>query len=79
MKQTGLLIAFSLCSVGTLWGQSLKLKLASASNQYELVQKRLSQGWNTWDVNSVITQVLLPEGLAGIEPPKPMKLFSHML
>lgn len=31
---------------------------------YQGVQKRLAQGWNTWDVHSVATQVLLPEGLA---------------
>ncbi len=34
------------------------------SAQYAQVQKHLAQGWNTWDVNSVATQVLLPEGLA---------------
>lgn len=34
------------------------------SQQYEEVQKRLAHGWNTWDVHSVATQVLLPEGLA---------------
>jgi putative isomerase len=34
------------------------------SAQYTEVQNRLAQGWNTWDVNSVITHVLLPEGLA---------------
>jgi hypothetical protein len=28
------------------------------------VQKRLTAGWNTWDVHSVTTQVLLPDGLA---------------
>lgn len=28
------------------------------------MQRRLGQGWNTWDVNSVTTQVLLPRGLA---------------
>ncbi|WP_263352991.1 MGH1-like glycoside hydrolase domain-containing protein [Acidicapsa acidisoli] len=35
-----------------------------ASKSYQQVQQRLAQGWNTWDVNSVTTQVLLPEGLA---------------
>jgi putative isomerase len=35
-----------------------------ASAQYRQVQQRLAQGWNTWDVHSVATQVLLPEGLA---------------
>jgi hypothetical protein len=34
------------------------------SAQYEQVQQRLARGWNTWDVHSVATQVLLPEGLA---------------
>lgn len=34
------------------------------STQYRDVQRRLARGWNTWDVNSVTTQVLLPEGLA---------------
>jgi hypothetical protein len=34
------------------------------SAEYNAVQKRLAQGWNTWDVHSVTTQVLLPEGLA---------------
>jgi putative isomerase len=34
------------------------------SENYKQVQRRLSRGWNTWDVNSVTTHVLLPEGLA---------------
>jgi len=34
------------------------------SADYRAVQQRLAQGWNTWDTNSVTTQVLLPEGLA---------------
>jgi hypothetical protein len=34
------------------------------SAEYEQVQARLARGWNTWDVHSVATQVLLPEGLA---------------
>ncbi|HTB98222.1 MAG TPA: trehalase family glycosidase [Terracidiphilus sp.] len=34
------------------------------SAEYLDVQKRLAQGWNTWDVHSVATQVLLPQGLA---------------
>ena len=32
--------------------------------EYKALQQRLASGWNTWDVNSVATQVLLPEGLA---------------
>ena len=34
------------------------------SPTYRDLQARLARGWNTWDVNSVTTQVLLPEGLA---------------
>jgi hypothetical protein len=34
------------------------------SAQYEQVQQRLARGWNTWDVHSVATQVLLPDGVA---------------
>lgn len=34
------------------------------SPQYKRVQRHLAEGWNTWDVNSVTTHVLLPEGLA---------------
>lgn len=34
------------------------------SMNYRKVQQRLARGWNTWDVNSVATQVLLPDGLA---------------
>ncbi|MGC2764624.1 MAG: hypothetical protein WB607_03885, partial [Candidatus Acidiferrum sp.] len=34
------------------------------SPEYQRTQARLAEGWNTWDVHSVTTQVLLPEGLA---------------
>jgi putative isomerase len=34
------------------------------SANYRQLQHRLAQGWNTWDVNSVATEVLLPDGLA---------------
>ena len=34
------------------------------SAEYAKVQERLARGWNTWDVHSVATQVLLPDGLA---------------
>ncbi len=34
------------------------------SAEYQETQARLAQGWNTWDVHSVATHVLLPDGLA---------------
>jgi putative isomerase len=36
---------------------------SQADVQYRNLQGRLAQGWNTWDVNSMTTYVLLPEGL----------------
>jgi hypothetical protein len=36
----------------------------NAAGEYAAVQQRLSRGWNTWDTNSMMTEVLLPEGLA---------------
>jgi putative isomerase len=38
--------------------------VAPRSAEYAHVQERLARGWNTWDVHSVATQVLLPGGLA---------------
>lgn len=37
---------------------------APESPQYRAVQQRLARGWNTWDVHSVTTHVLLPQGIA---------------
>ena len=34
------------------------------SAEYRDVQRRLARGWNTWDVHSVMSHVLLPDGLA---------------
>lgn len=68
MRRGGALAALSLCAVGILCGQSVRLP--TRSHEYARVQRSLSRGWNTWDVNSVMAQVLLPEGLAiqiGIE------------
>jgi len=39
-------------------------RTGARSVEYAKVQQRLARGWNTWDVHSVATQVLLPEGLA---------------
>jgi Mannosylglycerate hydrolase MGH1-like glycoside hydrolase domain len=38
--------------------------MPAASPRYQQLQQKLSAGWNTWDVHSVTTQVLLPQGLA---------------
>lgn len=48
----------------TLCGSNACGQEALHSKEYEAVQKRLAAGWNTWDVHSVTTQVLLPAGLA---------------
>lgn len=62
MKQIELAFILTLCCLWTMQGQPLKHP--PRSPEYAVIQKHLSQGWNTWDVNSVTTQVLLPEGLA---------------
>lgn len=51
--------------LGSFCGVAVAQRLAPArSPQYAEVQRRLAQGWNSWDTNSITTQVLLPEGLA---------------
>jgi putative isomerase len=75
----GVFVCYMACHVG-LTAQSATLSQGSPhgyptsalpgfgnvvrSAEYSAVQRRLGQGWNTWDVNSVTTQVLLPRGLA---------------
>ncbi len=52
------------------WGQAPTSRnaaqppVAPGSARYQQLQQRLAVGWNTWDVHSVTTQVLLPDGLA---------------
>ena len=53
-----LLLLLAFCAPG------LYAQVRERSKDYDAVQKRLAKGWNTWDVHSVTTQVLLPEGLA---------------
>lgn len=45
------------------WAEG-KTAPSPTSTSYQDVQRRLARGWNTWDVHSVTTQVLLPAGLA---------------
>jgi Mannosylglycerate hydrolase MGH1-like glycoside hydrolase domain len=48
-----------------IWAFVIPFALAAQpprSAEYDALQKRLARGWNTWDVNSVTAQVLLPEG-----------------
>jgi len=52
------LILFFIFS-GQVYGQAPR-----RSTDYEKLQKALATGWNTWDVHSVTTHVLLPSGLA---------------
>jgi hypothetical protein len=58
LARVGLIAAVGISTAA--WGQA---DLAR-SVEYAKVQARLARGWNTWDVHSVATQVLLPEGLA---------------
>lgn len=55
-----------IASAPTERSRSIILEASSRaeSREYRQVQRHLAEGWNTWDVNSVLTQVLLPDGLA---------------
>ena len=73
MKRIGaawLVAIFLAAAPGIVRGQSLASRsaaqpaLAPGSARYQELQQRLAVGWNTWDVHSVTTQVLLPDGLA---------------
>src|ERR1700728_3272287 len=59
-------LVFSLLAATTFAGHAeAQVTAAEApSMQYQAVKRRLAQGWNTWDTNSMTTHVLLPEGLA---------------
>jgi len=37
---------------------------AGPAGEYEAIRERLARGWNSWDTRNVLSQVLLPEGLA---------------
>jgi Mannosylglycerate hydrolase MGH1-like glycoside hydrolase domain len=79
LRRSGVLLCYAACSL-PLTAQSPVANPGSAhtysssalsdsgnaprSAEYNAVQRRLAQGWNTWDVNSVTTLVLLPKGLA---------------
>ncbi|MGO9338252.1 MAG: MGH1-like glycoside hydrolase domain-containing protein [Terracidiphilus sp.] len=71
----GVIVARLMCPGSLLSAQTASGTIASASSgegdkreersaEYGLLQTRLARGWNTWDVHSVATHVLLPEGLA---------------
>jgi hypothetical protein len=53
-----------LLRTGWLLMLSVAFAAAQEHREYNAVQMRLARGWNTWDVHSVTTQVLLPDGLA---------------
>ncbi|MEO6288201.1 MAG: trehalase family glycosidase [Dyadobacter sp.] len=41
-----------------------KAQTATPEQKYRKLQSRLSSGWNTWNTRSVLSHVLLPQGLA---------------
>ncbi len=46
---------WSVCALGAV---------PQASPEYAESQQRLARGWNTWDTHNMLSQVLLPDGLA---------------
>lgn len=66
-QRCGLVLAGVLVASGCVLGQGLAQTGGGAAPEaaaYRALQARLGRGWNTWDTNSVTSEVLLPEGLA---------------
>jgi len=61
MKCTFLLLLFVFCLIEI---DDASSQSRQRSVEYAQVQKRLARGWNTWNTHSVLSHVLLPEGLA---------------
>jgi hypothetical protein len=62
-------VSIALCGIAVAQSPASRLapdagRATPESPQYRALQQRLAQGWNTWDVHSVTTQVLLPQGIA---------------
>lgn len=55
------LLLFATLSISLLAGENPLLKSVS---DYTPIHQRLVSGWNTWDSRNVLSQVLLPQGLA---------------
>jgi putative isomerase len=55
---------FVVLTILTIWVPCVYAQQRPRSTEYDALQKRLETGWNTWDVHSVTTHVLLPAGLA---------------
>jgi hypothetical protein len=67
MRPSLLGLSLSFLSLVPVVGKPQTLPVKSPrlrSPEYAQLQRRLGRGWNTWDVRSVTTHVLLPEGLA---------------
>jgi putative isomerase len=53
-----------LLTILSIWTPRVYAQAPARSAEYDALRKRLETGWNTWDVRSVTTHVLLPAGLA---------------
>lgn len=61
---TGGLVLPCAIKLGTLVLALLLACTGAWAGEYDQVQARLASGWNSWNSRSVLSQVLLPEGLA---------------
>jgi len=61
MKKS-IVISFSLICI--LFNIEAQYSARPYSNDYNKMRDKLAQGWNTWNVNSMLSHVLLPEGFA---------------
>ncbi len=61
-KRLNLLSLFLFLGYHSLFSQSVNRNIKTP--EYKELQKRFCTGWNTWYNNSVVSQVLLPEGFS---------------
>lgn len=57
-------VILSLVLLAPLYGQNKPTDNRSPEEHYQTLKKELMTGWNTWDNRSVLTHVMLPDGLA---------------
>jgi hypothetical protein len=55
---------YVICFLLSLLYASVLFAQSTPQQHYDSLQAKLSQGWNTWNTNSVLSHVLLPQGLA---------------
>jgi hypothetical protein len=59
-----LVITVGLGVLATSWAEAQQVAARPRSDTYRRLQRDLARGWNTWNTESMLSHVLLPNGLA---------------